>query len=662
MTYTQFLTFFPDHCIQLFDDQGIDRSKAETINGLTVDWDKIKTANEHGAGVFFSVNKFSKGIRKTSYCEGINAWFAECDTLSLEQQQTNLDKLLLQPSFTVQTKKSLHAYWLAENGTMDNFRVIQEWLAKRLHGDKSMKDFARVLRIPEFQHKKDPNNPVTVKIIQDNHHLVYTEQQMLDEFVDFKQIAEEQKRQIQKIKEIEAKYKISGSEDTYNAINQISIETIVANVMNWRWDERKHWYQQGSQAPSACFKAIDGNYLIHGGTHYFSDAQTGYTPFSFIKMIKNLDDKDTFLWFIDKYQNIADIDKQRQGEWINEQQTNEKKNTDSVKIFKISKSKNILKMETKAVKFIIDRMVAEKTITVISAKSGVGKSLLVLIMAKHIGDGTPLFDKYAVQQKNVLVIDQEMPDDILIDRYKAIVKTKNNVDFLWQQSWLITDEEHFNWLKQAIKNNNYQVIIFDMLDAIHEKNENDNSEMKIINRKLIRLINETGISIILLHQHRKEDSKTKSSQDSAQGAGEIIHKATSHLIIDRKDSKLAEEDNQQEITSYILKQHKSRRPEKLIPFQFEVSYHLENKITNWRFVRECDENLIKIEEVQSKIINLINNEQGEWTVENLLEKLKMGKSSIRQALKILEEKNILDSHKGINKNWNTNYYFKNNEI
>ena len=347
---------------------------------------------------------------------------------------------------------------------------------------------------------------------------------------------------------------------------------------------------------------------------------------------------------------------------LNRQQTNEildllqdkKTSKKQGDIFKIYKSEEILKMTANSMPFIVDRMIAEKTITAITAKSGVGKSLIALILATHISRGEKLFNEFNVMQKNVLIVDQEMPDDILIDRYKAIVKEWSGVDYMWEQSWIIEDTKHYDWMVKIIKENKYGVIIFDMLDSIHEKNENDNSEMKVINKRLIRLINETGVTIILLHQHRKEDNRTKSSQDSAQGAGDIIHKASSHLIIEQLD-KGTDKENNKEIAEYLFKQVKSRRPETMQSFKFEVIYNLNDKKTNWNFLSFYEEKMVAIEKARGAILEFLNANSGYWYLgskkfpeQDMLLKIKektggIGDKNIKEAIKSLVTDELINS-------------------
>jgi len=317
MNYKDFLKYFPDHCIQIFDDNktgGPDKSKAKTIAGDKVVWEQMEQVNQKGSGVFFSVNQFPKGIRKIESCQGINAWFAESDDLTLNEQYDNLSDLKLRPSFVVKSKSSLHAYWLAKDGSMENFKLIQEWLKRRLSGCNAMVDYTRVLRIPEFDHMKDPNDPVKVELMDDNHQLVYTEQQMLDEFVDFEQVKKEEQAIVDKLKEVEAQRE-KGGNDVYDAINNIPIELVVSRVMAWEWDGKKHWYAKGSKAPSACYKASDGNYVMHGGTQHFTDTHNGYSPFDFVKMVYSFDNNETFEWFKDNYPDISEISRKEKEAW-----------------------------------------------------------------------------------------------------------------------------------------------------------------------------------------------------------------------------------------------------------------------------------------------------------------------------------------------------------
>lgn len=129
--------------------------------------------NEANRGIFFVVNSGGNSDRKINK---INAQFFECDTLSLEDQLENISKFPLEPSIIVQTKKSLHVYFLIKNGKVEKFRDIQKKLAKHFNGDGSCINESRVMRVPGFYHCKEEQ--VRVKCIKFNPNLFYTQEDL----------------------------------------------------------------------------------------------------------------------------------------------------------------------------------------------------------------------------------------------------------------------------------------------------------------------------------------------------------------------------------------------------------------------------------------------------------------------------------------------------
>lgn len=182
-TIKDFLSNFPDFAIQTFDDrEGVEKDKSLTTFGRPQDYtsEKLFNLNSRGAGIFFTVNKFPLGKRTKSDCAGVNAWYVESDNLSIDEQARNLLSSPLAPSLVVRSKKSLHAYWLAKNATIDNFVKIQQGLVEKFSGDPALKDISRVLRIPGFMHNK--TEPFLVELLDYRPDLVYTEEQMLEAF------------------------------------------------------------------------------------------------------------------------------------------------------------------------------------------------------------------------------------------------------------------------------------------------------------------------------------------------------------------------------------------------------------------------------------------------------------------------------------------------
>jgi len=100
-------------------------------------------------GLYFVVN--AGGTLKTEITR-VNASFCEFDDLSLEAQHEQYDKCGIIPSIRVHTRKSVHAYWLLEGGTVENWINVQNGIIQRFKSDEVIKNQNRVMRLPHFNH------------------------------------------------------------------------------------------------------------------------------------------------------------------------------------------------------------------------------------------------------------------------------------------------------------------------------------------------------------------------------------------------------------------------------------------------------------------------------------------------------------------------------
>lgn len=104
----------------------------------------------HLRGIYFAPNAGGNSDEKITR---FNAVFVENDGLPIEEQHRNLDKCPVPTSIRVETKRSVHAYWLLkENCTTDEWRDVQKRLIAYFDGDKSIKNPSRVMRLPFFMH------------------------------------------------------------------------------------------------------------------------------------------------------------------------------------------------------------------------------------------------------------------------------------------------------------------------------------------------------------------------------------------------------------------------------------------------------------------------------------------------------------------------------
>lgn len=145
----------------------------ETIAGLPNLLPVLKQHNKKNRGIFFVVNS---GGDLDDEITGINAQFAENDTLPVQEQMKRLEGFPLPPSIIVKTRKSLHSYWLTRDAKVSRFREIQLRLAKQFDGDTACQNESRVLRIPGFYHCKQ--EPVLVECLKFEPSLKYTQDEL----------------------------------------------------------------------------------------------------------------------------------------------------------------------------------------------------------------------------------------------------------------------------------------------------------------------------------------------------------------------------------------------------------------------------------------------------------------------------------------------------
>jgi hypothetical protein len=137
-----------------------DERVASKIVGMTL------RQYERGAGVFVTVNESDGRGRRADQIIRVRAIWQEDDS--------GFDGVYpLEPSFIVETSPGhRHVYWLVSDhwpadaqGVCD-FNGIMERVVADYGSDPNAKDIARVLRVPGFCHRKDPDRPHLVRIVE----------------------------------------------------------------------------------------------------------------------------------------------------------------------------------------------------------------------------------------------------------------------------------------------------------------------------------------------------------------------------------------------------------------------------------------------------------------------------------------------------------------
>ncbi len=138
--------------------------------------------NDQGYGIFITVNEFN-GARRKENLRRVVAWAIDMDDGTKQEQRDRLLRSPLVPSLIVETKRGYQAWWASKDGRLEHWNaIVLERLVPAFGSDKNARDLCRILRVPGFNHLKDPANPFLVRTAW-KHAVAYSERQIAEAFV-----------------------------------------------------------------------------------------------------------------------------------------------------------------------------------------------------------------------------------------------------------------------------------------------------------------------------------------------------------------------------------------------------------------------------------------------------------------------------------------------
>jgi hypothetical protein len=162
----KFQEIFKNGYCQTFDDSGKGRKELVRIFPMS-DYEKNKDLlceiNRAGGGIFFTPNPCNGGRREENITS-IDWIYVDIDDMSKEEMRKLIKTSPIIPNIIVESKRSYHLYWRV-TCTKEEFSTIIHGLIDYFHGDKAITSINEVLRLPDFFHMKDPQNPVEIKCI-----------------------------------------------------------------------------------------------------------------------------------------------------------------------------------------------------------------------------------------------------------------------------------------------------------------------------------------------------------------------------------------------------------------------------------------------------------------------------------------------------------------
>lgn len=232
---------------------------------------------------------------------------------------------------------------------------------------------------------------------------------------------------------------------------------------------------------------------------------------------------------------------------------------------------------------LVQDIIPTEGIIALSADPNIGKTFLMIEMARAIGTGTPFLGRFKTRKGAVLFMGQDASildyarqarkvlgkqyaeiegmldatrEDLGGDHPLLVNPFDDLIRFVLQPNFYFEDKGHINALiemvnsfehthlerKQIVRHNDdkgwevsildehrtgFDLIVFDTFAAMKMLDENDNSQMQIVMNNIRTLADSTGAAIVFAHHHDKAFERLR-------GASVILASADVHLELKRK--------------------------------------------------------------------------------------------------------------------------------
>lgn len=194
----------------------------------------------------------------------------------------------------------------------------------------------------------------------------------------------------------------------------------------------------------------------------------------------------------------------------------------------------LFKKEYPPQEWLIDKLIPIDGFVVMSAQPRHYKSWLMLAMAMAVASGEAFLNIFATEQTGVLIIDEESGERQLQERFRKLGVDQNLPIYYSSRTGREMSDKYVENIVEECRKKNIGIVMVDSLIRMHNKNENDSSEMsKVLN--YFKKITDYGIACLILHHHRK-NSFYGSAGEAMRGSGDILASVDVHMALTRKDN------------------------------------------------------------------------------------------------------------------------------
>ncbi len=272
--------------------------------------------------------------------------------------------------------------------------------------------------------------------------------------------------------------------------------------------------------------------------------------------------------------------------------------------------------------YLVDRLIPEAGITILSGSPGVFKTYNLLQIAMCVANGDPYLGRFAAQRTNVLIIDKENGDFLLTKRlFELGADSDLPIFFTENMQFELTDDSVEEMVKKCHELD-IKLVIIDSLIRVHSSEENSSKEMsQVFNR--LRRFTENGIAVLVTQHHRKQGANGFGNmREMIRGSSDIPAASDSNISIIRKDKG----DN----TYLVFHQTKQRYDRELAPFEVEVIADEAASTVHFDYAGESESRADISESLAKEATIKLLAEEYQLNQKDLLEKLVKDKVKINE--------------------------------
>lgn len=467
-----------------------------TLKGRVRDW--LRQHNPEGMDVYFCPLPFSKPERLAMYVKPVNILWSDVD---------DGDPTKLRPTVLWESSPGRHhALWyIKEKLHAEDAAALNRSLTYHLGADKGGWDLSQVLRIPGTYNHKYNSRPQVKLIHWDNKEL------------NHRVVARKVRHSLKKAP---AEDEFTG--DAGEVLKQYRLSSRVLDLLHGEAEEGRRsdvlWYLENKLS------------------------EAGMSPHEIITVIRESD------W--NKYRGRSDEEHRLKTDLNKVVENQLEKNPKKKKIKELAPMEG-LRIETfsevmsnlqSTPGWQVKGFWMRRSHGIVAGEPKSFKSTLVMDMALSIASGTPFLGKYPVhEQGTVLYIQNENAHWIMKDRFEKMLankglvgkinrsKDKIQVDFpppvpfymINQQSFMLSNEEHQEYLEETIKKMKPELVVLDPLYLMFDGDIASAMDLFPILQWLLYLKNTYKCGICVIHHYNKNG-------DSKRGGQRMLGSTTLH--------------------------------------------------------------------------------------------------------------------------------------